>query len=110
VIKYYPQSSQAGNASFYLGEIAYRQGLYPAAIKNYDVVLTQYPASGKAPAAQLRKGEAELAASQKEAGIRDLRMLVRRYPVTPEGAQARSLLNGMGVRLSARKPSPYDAQ
>jgi tol-pal system protein YbgF len=110
VIQTYPQSSQAGNAAFYLGEIDYRQGLYPAAIKNYSMVLNQYPASSKAPAAQLRKGEAELASSQREAGIGDLRALVRRYPVTPEGAQARSLLNGMGVRLVARKPSPYDAQ
>ena len=110
ILKYYPQSKEAGNASFYQGEIAYRQGLYPAAIKSYDMVLTQHPGSSKAPAALLRKGEAELASAHKEAGIRDLRALVRRYPVTPEGAQARSLLNGMGVRLTASKPSPYNAQ
>ena len=110
VIKYYPQSEQAGNASFYLGEIAYRQGLYPAAIKNYDIVLEQYPGSAKAPASQLRKGEAELASEQRNAGIRDLRSLVARYPMSPEGAQARSLLNGMGVRLSANKPSAYHAE
>lgn len=110
VIKYYPESSQAGNASFYLGEVAYRQGLYPAAIKNYDIVLDQYPASPKAPAARLRKGEAELASDQRNAGIRDLRELVARYPMSPEGAQGRSLLNGMGVRLTANKPSPYQTQ
>ncbi len=106
VVKYYPQSELAGNASFYLGEVAYRQGLYPAAIRNYDSVLEQFPGSSKAPAAQLRKGEAELAASQRDAGVRDLRSLVQRYPTSPEGAQARSLLNGMGVRLTAAKPSP----
>ena len=106
VVKYYPQSEFAGNASFYLGEVAYRQGLYPAAIRNYDIVLEQFAGSSKAPAAQLRKGEAELASSQKDAGIRDLRALVQRYPTSPEGAQARSLLNGMGVRLTASKPSP----
>ncbi len=106
VVKYYPQSEQAGNASFYLGEVAYRQGLYPAAIRNYDIVLEQFAGSTKAPAAQLRKGEAELASSQRDAGVRDLRALVQRYPTSPEGAQARSLLNGMGVRLSATKPGP----
>ena len=106
VVKYYPQSDLAGNASFYLGEVAYRQGLYPAAIRNYDVVLEQFAGSSKAPAAQLRKGEAELASSQRDAGVRDLRALVQRYPTSPEGAQARSLLNGMGVRLTASKPSP----
>ncbi len=106
VVKYYPQSDQAGNASFYLGEVAYRQGLYPAAIRNYDIVLEQFAGSTKAPAAQLRKGEAELASSQHDAGVRDLRALVQRYPTSPEGAQARSLLNGMGVRITANKPSP----
>ena len=106
VVKYYPQSELAGNASFYLGEVAYRQGLYPAAIRNYDIVLEQFAGSSKAPAAQLRKGEAELASSQRDAGVRDLRALVQRYPTSPEGAQARSLLNGMGVRLTASKPSP----
>ena len=110
VVKYYPQSDMAGNASFYLGEVAYRQGLYPAAIRNYDIVLEQFPGSPKAPAAQLRKGEAELASSQHDAGVRDLRSLVQRYPTSPEGAQARSLLNGMGVRLTASKPSPGRVQ
>lgn len=110
VVKYYPQSELAGNASFYLGEVAYRQGLYPAAIRNYDIVLEQFAGSSKAPAAQLRKGEAELASSQHDAGVRDLRALVQRYPTSPEGAQARSLLNGMGIRLNTTKPSPSRLQ
>ena len=110
VVKYYPLTESAGNASFYLGEIAYRQGLYPAAIRNYDVVLEQFQSSSKAPTAQLRKGEAELASEQRDAGVRDLRSLAQRYPTSPEGAQARSLLNGMGVRLNASKPSPSRPQ
>ncbi len=106
VLKYYPQDNLAGNAQFYLGEIAYRQGDYKAAIKNYDAVLEQFPGNPKVPAAQLRKGEAELATNQRDAGIRDLRNLIQRYPQTPEAAQARSRLNGMGVRITSPKPSP----
>ena len=106
VLKYYPQDNLAGNAQFYLGEIAYRQGDYKTAIKNYDAVLEQFPGNPKVPAAQLRKGEAELATNQRDAGIRDLRNLIQRYPQTPEAAQARSRLNGMGVRIMAPKPSP----
>jgi outer membrane protein assembly factor BamD (BamD/ComL family) len=45
--------------------------------------------------------------NQHDAGIRDLRNLVQRYPQSPEAAQARSRLNGMGVRLNATKPSAY---
>ncbi|MFT4111919.1 tetratricopeptide repeat protein [Silvibacterium sp.] len=107
VIKYYPQDDMAGNAYFYLGEISYRKGDYPTAIQNYDAVLEQFSGSSKAPAAQLRKGLAEIAANKKDAGVRDLRSLVARYPQTPEAAQARSRLNGMGVRLVADKPSAY---
>ena len=106
VIKYYPQNALAGNSSYYLGEISFRQGLYPAAIKYYDLVLEQFAGSSKSAAAQLRKAQAELATQQRDAGIRDLRSLVQRYPTSPEGAQGRSLLNGMGVRIVPSKPSP----
>lgn len=106
VLKYYPQDNLAGNAQFYLGEIAYRQGDYKTAIQNYDTVLEQFAGNPKVPAAQLRKGEAELATNQRDAGIRDLRNLIQRYPQTPEAAQARSRLNGMGIRITPSKPSP----
>jgi tol-pal system protein YbgF len=107
VLKYYPQDDLAGNAQFYLGEIAYRQGKYPDAIKAYTVVLQQFAGNPKAPAAALRKGEAELSLDQRDNGIRDLRALIARYPQTPEASQARSRLNGMGVRPTASKPTAY---
>jgi tol-pal system protein YbgF len=107
VIKYYPQDDLAGNAYFDLGEISYRKGDYPTAIQNYDAVLEQFAGSPKAPAAQLRKGLAEMDSNQRDAGIRDLRSLIQRYPQTPEAAQARSRLNGMGVRITPAKPTAY---
>jgi tol-pal system protein YbgF len=107
VLKYYPNDDLAGNAQFYLGEIAYRQGKYADAIKAYNVVLQQFSGNPKAPTAALRKGEAELSLDQRDNGIRDLRALIARYPQTPEAAQARSRLNGMGVRPTAAKPTAY---
>jgi tol-pal system protein YbgF len=111
VVHYYPQDDLAGNAQFYVGEIAYRQGKYAEAVKSYDAVLEQFPGNTKAPAAQLRKGESLLAINQKEAGVRELRSLIQRYPMTPEAQEARSKLNGMGVRISptagGAKPSAY---
>jgi tol-pal system protein YbgF len=104
VLHYYPQDDLAGNAQFYLGEIAYRQGNYPAAIKAYDATVEQYSGNPKIPAAQLRKGEALIALAQKEAGVRELRSLIQRYPQTPEAQQARSRLNAMGVRITPPKP------
>jgi len=106
VLKYYPQDDLAGNAQFYLGEIAYRQGNYQGAIKAYDLTVEQYSGNPKIPAAQLRKGEALISLNQRDAGVRELRSLIQRYPQTPEAQQARSRLNAMGVRINpAPKPS-----
>ena len=102
VLHYYPLDDLAGTAQFYLGEIAYRQQNYTDAIKDYNAVLEGFSGNPKAPAAQLRKGLALLQINKKEAGIHELRLLVQRHPQTPEAAQARAKLNGLGVRISAR--------
>jgi tol-pal system protein YbgF len=106
VIHFYPTDDMAGTAQFYLGEIAYRQQNYPDAVKAYNAVLEGFPGSPKAPAAQLRKGLALLALTKKDAGIHELRLLIQRHPQTPEAAQARSKLNGLGVRIT---PAPAPA-
>jgi tol-pal system protein YbgF len=106
VAKYYPQDDLAGNAHFYMGEIAYRQGKYSQAIKHYDIVLEQFAGNPKAPAAQLRKGESLMESQQREAGAQELRSLIQRYPQTPEAAEARSKLNGLGIRINP-KPTAY---
>lgn len=103
VVTYYPQDDLAGNAQFYLGEIAYRQADYSTAVKNYNAVLESFPGSTKAAAAQLRKGLALIQLNKREAGIHELRTLVARHPQTPEASQARAKLNGMGVRIVARQ-------
>ena len=102
VLHYYPLDDLAGTAQFYLGEIAYRQQNYTDAIKAYNAVLEGFSGNPKAPAAQLRKGLALLQMNKKEAGIHELRLLVQRHPQTPEAAQARAKLNGLGIRISAR--------
>jgi tol-pal system protein YbgF len=103
VMHFYPDDDLAGTAEFYLGEIAYRQGNFTDAVKDYTAVLEQYSGSPKAPAAQLRKGLALLQMNKKDAGIHELRSLIQRHPQTPEAAQARSKLNGMGVRIQAAR-------
>jgi len=103
VLHYYPMDDLAGTSQFYLGEIAYRQQNYADAIKSYNAVLEGFSGNSKAPAAQLRKGLALLQMNKKDAGIRELRLLIQRHPQTPEAAQARTKLNGMGVRATASR-------
>jgi TolA-binding protein len=100
VLHYYPMDDMAGTAQFYLGEIAYRQQNYSEAVKAYNAVLEGFSGNPKAPAAQLRKGLALLQMNKRDAGIHELRLLIQRHPQTPEAAQARTKLNGLGVRLT----------
>jgi TolA-binding protein len=105
VVNYYPQDDMAGGAQFYLGEIAYKGQDYPNAVKAYNVVLETFPNSSKAPAAQLHKGYALLLMNKKDAGIHELRALIQKHPDKPEAMQARSKLNGMGVKITATAPT-----
>jgi len=97
-MKFYPTTDLAGNAQFYLAEIEYRAGNYPAAIDDYNKVLDQYPDGNKSPAAQLKKGFALLELGQRDAGTKELNKLIARYPRSIEAAQARD-------RLQRLKPS-----
>lgn len=101
VIHYYPMDELAGSSQFYLGEIAYRQGDYSAAITNYNAVLETFTGSPKAPAAQLHKGLALIQQGKRDSGVHELRLLIARHPQTPEASQARAKLTAMGIHSTA---------
>jgi TolA-binding protein len=103
VIKFYPDDNLSGNSLYYLAEIDYRDGKYGRASKNYDKLIAQFPGSNKLPAAHLHKGQALILLKQNESGIRELRMVVQRFPNSPEAMQARSKLSGMGVSVTPRR-------
>src|SRR4029077_5626389 len=106
----YGNTDLAGNAQFYLGEIAYRQGNYSGAVQAYNKVLDQYPGGNKTAAAQLKKAYALLELGQRDAGVQELRSLISRYPKSPEALQARDRLTKLGAAGAASKkparPSP----
>jgi tol-pal system protein YbgF len=103
VLTYYPQDDLAGNAQFYLGEIAYQQKDYATAVKDYNAVLEGFSGGPKASTAQYKKALALLQQGKRDAGIRELRALIQRHPQTPEATQARAKLNAMGVRIVAKQ-------
>ena len=109
-LQVYGNTDLAGNAQFYLGEIAYRQSNFSGAVQAYNKVLDQYPGGNKTAAAQLKKGYALLELGQREAGVQELRSLISRYPKSPEALQARDRLTKLGAAGAASKkparPSP----
>jgi TolA-binding protein len=103
VIHFYPLDDLAGQAQFYLGEIAYSQLRLTDAVRSYNAVLEGFPGSSKAPAAQLRKGLALLQMKdRRDAAIHEFRVLVQRHPQTPEAAQARAKLASLGAKPTGR--------
>jgi tol-pal system protein YbgF len=100
-LKYYATTDLAGNAQFYVADIAYRQGNYQQAVTEYDKVLEQYPGGNKTAAAQLKKGYALLELGQRDAGLKELRSLVSRYPRSMEATQARDRIS----KVATAKPS-----
>ncbi|HEX9119112.1 MAG TPA: tol-pal system protein YbgF [Terriglobales bacterium] len=104
-LKFYPNTELAGNAQFYVADLAYRQGNYEQAVLEYDKVLEQYPSGNKAPAAQLKKGFALLELGRRNDGVRELNSLVRRYPRSLEADQARKRLASLSAKPSAARPA-----
>jgi len=94
-IKYYPNTDLSGNSHFYLAEIAYRQGNYAVAVKNYDLVIQSFPDGNKAAAAEMKKG-----LGQKDDGIAALRHVIQRFPRSNEAIQARERLRKQGAAVS----------
>jgi tol-pal system protein YbgF len=106
VIQNYPDDTLSGNAYYYLGEMDYRAGHFADAVKNYDHVIQQFPANPKVPVSRLHKGSALLAMKDREGGIAEMRALIQRFPNSPEAAQARTKLSGLGVpAMATRRPS-----
>lgn len=101
----YGNTDLAGNAQFYLGEIAYRQANFSGAVQAYNKVLDQYPGGNKTAAAQLKKAYALLELGQRDAGVQELRSLISRYPKSPEALQARDRLTKLGAAGAASRPS-----
>ncbi len=106
-LKNFPTNALAGNAQFYLGEIAYAQENFQDAVTQYDMVLYSYPKSYKLAAALLKKGQAEIKLGQKASGTRDLREVVRRFPGTDEARQAQAKLKDLGATATAHPPAKH---
>ncbi len=101
-IKNFPSNDLASNSQFYLGEIAYSQNDFKAAIAAYDVVLQNYPKSFKLAASLLKRGMAELELDMKAAGVRDLRDVIRRFPGSDEARRANAKLREIGAPVAPR--------
>jgi tol-pal system protein YbgF len=87
-IKRYPNSKNADNAQFWIGEIYYREKWYEKAILEYQNVIEKYPTGNKVPAALLKQGLAFANIGDKPNAKLILEELRRKYPDSNEAKVA----------------------
>jgi len=93
LIKSFPNSKNADNSQFWIGETYYREKWYEKAILEYQKVIEKYPKGNKVPAALLKQGLAFFNLDDQANGRLILKELVKKYPRTPEADVARKKLN-----------------
>jgi tol-pal system protein YbgF len=88
LIQRYPNSTNADNAQFWIGETFFREKSYEKAILEYQKVIEKYPKGNKVPAALLKQGHAFLALGDKVNSRLIFEELVRKFPQTAEAKAA----------------------
>jgi tol-pal system protein YbgF len=88
LIKRYPNSKNADNAQFWIGEIYYSEKWYEKAILEYQNVIEKYPNGNKVPAALLKQGLAFANIGDKPNAKLILEELRRKYPDSNEAKVA----------------------
>ena len=108
-LRYYPNTSLASNAQFYIGDIYYQQGQFEKAIQEYDKAIEQYPNGNKSAAAQLKKGFGLINLNLRPQGVQELNNLIRRFPNTPEASLAQDKLTQLALEPAVEAPAPAPA-
>ena len=93
MIKRYPQSDNADNAQFWLGEIFYQEKWYEKAIVEYQKVIENYPNGNKVKSALLKQGYAFLNIGDKSNARIILKELIKKYPDSSEAQIATKKLS-----------------
>lgn len=103
-VRYYPTTTWAPNAQYYVGDIFYRRKDYDNAIIAFDAVLEHFSDNPKTADSHLMKGKSLAALGKKDAAAREYREVINRYPDTDTAAKAKTMLKDLGLGTPAAKP------
>lgn len=93
----FPDSSQADNAVYWIGECHFSEGRFDQAVEAFDRMLDRYADSEKVAAANLKKGLAYLEENDVKLAIVQLRYVTTTYPASDEAKIAREKLASLGA-------------
>jgi tol-pal system protein YbgF len=97
-LKTRPDSPQAADAQYWIGECLYSQGKFKEAVEAFEQVGTRYPGAARMPASLLKKGLAQIQAGQTTQGVSTLQKLIETQPQSEEARLAAERLQQMGLR------------
>jgi tol-pal system protein YbgF len=88
LLQQYPNSQNADNAQFWIGETFYREKAYEKSILEYQKVIEKYPKGNKVPSALFKQGLAFLSLGDKVNSRLIFEELIRKHPNTAEAKAA----------------------
>jgi tol-pal system protein YbgF len=107
-LKYFPNTTFASNAQYYIGDIHYKRQDYSNAQQSFDAVLERYADGNKTPDALYMKGASLVQLGKNDAAAAEFRDVIRRFPDTDIAAKAKARLKEMGLNVgttsSKRRP------
>lgn len=105
-LRYFGDTDLAPNAQFYVGQIAYDKGDYPAAIRSFDTVLEKYPDNNKTADAMFMKGMALLKGNQKKDAEKEFTNVMQKFPNSEVAAKARTQRSALTSASTPRAAPP----
>jgi TolA-binding protein len=102
-VKYAPQSENAPNAQFYIGQIYFRGEDYENAAKAFDAVLEKYPPNAKTPDAQYMKACSLMKAKHKTQAGTEFKAFLAKYPDSPRAHDAHVYLQELGMETPRKR-------
>jgi tol-pal system protein YbgF len=88
----FPKSEYAGNAQYWIGEIAYVQGDYLTAFKEFDKVTREYSRGNKAAASLLKMGYCQSQLNDASGAKAIFQSVIHKYPNSEEAQIAKQRL------------------
>jgi len=96
-IERFPDSPDAAEAQFYIGESHYSSQRYKEALAAYASVISKYPNSPRVPDAYYKQGLSYEQLGQKDEAIKNYQLLRRDYPDSTAGGHATQALIRLNI-------------
>ena len=105
-LKWFAATDLAPNAQFYVGQIHYDKGEFPAAVSAFDAVLERFPSNNKTPDAMYMKGMALLRSGEKTKAGQEFLTVIQKFPNAEVSTKARAQRKALGLSVPASASAP----